>query len=201
MGRNEPVQIDMRTYARREHFNYYRNMAYPYTGVTVNVDITRFSCEVKARGWPFFLSFLYCAAHAANAVPEFRRRIDGDGITEYAWCDTSHTVARPDGTYGYCRLQSDMPYREYLARAIPLQEAVKTGAGLDTDGDEPSLFFVSTVPWLSYTALIQPVPIPAHSHPQIVWGKYFAQDGALLMPVTTLCHHALVAHRALLRGA
>lgn len=62
-----------------------------------------------------------------------------------------------------------------------------------SDGEEPlSLLFISSLPWLSYTSLVQPVPIPADSNPRITWGKYFEQEGKILIPVSILCHHALV---------
>ena len=53
-------------------------------------------------------------------------------------------------------------------------------------------FFISTLPWFSYTSLIQPVPSPADSNPRISWGRYFVQEGRTLLPVSVLCHHALV---------
>ncbi|MEG2119877.1 MAG: CatA-like O-acetyltransferase, partial [Pseudoflavonifractor sp.] len=46
--------------------------------------------------------------------------------------------------------------------------------------------------WLSYTGLVQPVPKPADSNPRITWGKYFNQEGKIFLPVSLLCHHALV---------
>ncbi|MCI8301410.1 MAG: chloramphenicol acetyltransferase, partial [Oscillospiraceae bacterium] len=46
--------------------------------------------------------------------------------------------------------------------------------------------------WLSYTALIQPVPSPADSNPRITFGKYFTQGDRVLLPVSLLCNHALV---------
>ena len=61
-----------------------------------------------------------------------------------------------------------------------------------TGGDPDELLFLSTLPWLSYTALVQPVPVPADSNPRITWGRYFEQGGRTLLPVTVLCHHALV---------
>jgi len=57
--------------------------------------------------------------------------------------------------------------------------------------------FCSCVPWLSYTALVQPVPQPADSNPRITWGKYFEQNGRVLIPVSTLCNHALMDGRHL----
>ena len=52
--------------------------------------------------------------------------------------------------------------------------------------------FVTSLPWLSYTALVQPVPSPADSNPRITFGKYFPQGGRVLLPVSILCNHALV---------
>lgn len=49
--------IDLNTCPRRAHFEHFRQMAYPYVGCTVNVDITDFLAAVKAKGQPFFLSF------------------------------------------------------------------------------------------------------------------------------------------------
>lgn len=41
------IQLDMATYKRKDHFDYFRHMAYPYVGTTVNVDITGFLEKVK----------------------------------------------------------------------------------------------------------------------------------------------------------
>ena len=57
---------------------------------------------------------------------------------------------------------------------------------------EKVCFFVSCVPWISYTSMVQPVPVPADSNPRITWGKYFQQGEQTVMPVTLLAHHALV---------
>ena len=55
-----------------------------------------------------------------------------------------------------------------------------------------SLFFVSTSPNITYTAIVQPVPQPADSNPRITWGRYFVQEGRTLLPVSLLCNHALM---------
>ena len=75
-----PLRIDMETYARRAHFDYFRAMANPYVGATANVDITEFLVDVKSRKLPFFRSFLHRVSHAANGVTGLRERIEGDGI-------------------------------------------------------------------------------------------------------------------------
>lgn len=190
-------KIDMNAYARRNHFNYFRSMANPYVGMTVNVDITDFLRKIREGKQPFFLSVLYHMANAANAIPEMRQRIVDDGIVEYDRCLTSHTVSLDDGTYCYCQLDCSRPFGDFIQYAQRAQELARQESGLD-DGDEPdSLFFVSTIPWVSYANIIQPTPSPADSNPRITWGKYFEQEGKILMPVTLLCNHALVDGRHL----
>ncbi len=126
-------------------------------------------------------------------MPEFRRRILNGGIVEYARCRTSHTVALEDETYCYCTLESAMPFAEYLPYAKREQERAKAARSIEEDAaDTGDLLFISTLPWLSYTALVQPVPAPADSNPRITWGRFYAEGEKTLLPVSVLCNHALV---------
>lgn len=185
-------ELDMGSYTRRAHFDYFRSLAYPYVGVTVNVDITDLVRRVREEELPFFLSLCYCVAQAANTVPEFRQRLHGDHVIQYDWCQTSHTEALDDGTYCYCTLESNMSFREYLPCAQAAQEQARKQRSLTDGVDADSLLFISSVPRISYTSLVQPVPSPADSNPRITWGKYFAQGDRYLLPLSVLCHHALV---------
>ena len=186
-------RLDMSSYARRAHFDYFRAMPNPYVGTTCQVDVTRFMQKIKAEKQPFFLSFLWYAAKAANAVPELRRRIDGEGIVEFSSCCTSHTEAKPDGSYAYCSLDCSLPLQAFLPYARERQAQARALGTIDEDGAESlSLFFVSCVPWFSYTALTQPVPSPADSNPRITWGKYETQGERVSLPLSILCNHALV---------
>ena len=69
--------IDMTKDPRSGQFAYFRQMLFPFAGVTAEVDITDFAA--RRQGRPFFLSFLYAVVRAANAVPQLRRRIRADG--------------------------------------------------------------------------------------------------------------------------
>ena len=82
--------------------------------------------------------------------------------------------------------------REFLPYAAAEQERVKAAPTLEDGEDGESLFFVSCVPWLSYTALTQPTPTPADSNPRITWGRWHRQEGRTLLPMTLLANHALV---------
>lgn len=184
--------LDLTRYPRYEHFQYFQTMAYPYVGLTVQADVTALRQATQDSGSSFFLACLYCAARAANAIPELRQRVIDGGIAEFDHCDTSHTVALADGTYRYCQLDCRMAFPEFLRTGRARQQAAAAAEGLDAEADETALFFVSCIPWVTYTAITQPVPCPADSNPRITFGKYELRDGTYRMPLTLLAHHGLV---------
>lgn len=184
--------IPLSDYKRRAHFEYFSSLAQPYAGLTVSIEIQDFLQVVKRKGYPFFLTFLYCVSRSANRIPELRQRIGEEGIRQYRHCPTSHTVALEDGTYCYCALRSDLPFEDYLPYAQAAQEAARTARSLEDGEEGESLFFVSCLPWVSYEALVQPTPFPADSNPRITWGAYRWEGERAVLPVSLLCHHALV---------
>ena len=184
-------EISLEDDPRRAQFAYFSTLANPYVGLTAEVDVGDFLARCHAIGWPFSLAMTYCAGLAANAIPALRRRIRNGGVVEFDHCRTSHTVLREDGVYAYCTLDPAQPFAQFLPEARRLQEAAREHGTLD-DGEEPlDLLFLSSIPWLHYTALTQPTPIPADSNPRITWGKYATEGGKTTLPVTLLVNHAL----------
>lgn len=188
--------IDLESYPRRSHFEYFRHLAYPYVGMTAQVDVTGLLAKAKELGGSSFLACLWAAARAANSVPELRQRIIGDSIAEFDYCQTAHTVALPDETFCNCRTDSTLPFEAFLAAGKAAQEEAKTHHGfVSTQEDETDLIFVSCVPWVAFTQVIQPTPIPADCNPRIVFGKYVPEGDRVKLPVGIQANHALVDGR------
>lgn len=186
-------KIDMEHYARRRHFEHFLSMSYPYVGVTQNVDVTDLVRFCKLRGYSFYLTFLHLAALAADEVEQLRQRIRNGGIVEYDRCPTSHIELLEDETYCYCTLRHHMPLDKYIPYAEEMRRRCRQNASIEEDDDVESMYFISSLPWLHYTAMIQPVAGGEESNPRITWGK-FEEDakGRLQLPVTLLAHHSLV---------
>ena len=185
--------IDMERDPRRAHFEYFRSLPMNQVGVTVNVDVTDLRGFCGETGASFYLAFMHCAALAADGVPELRRRIRDGGVVEYDACGTSHVELREDGTYGYCTLYHDRPFREYIAHAEAERARCREAASIEEDDDVEGLYFITSLPWLKYTQLTQPTAGGDESNPRISWGRYGADfRDRLMMPVTLLVHHALV---------
>lgn len=185
--------IDMETYPRKSHFEYFHSLAYPYMGMTANVDVTNLVRRAKQTGGSTFLACLWAAANAANAVPELRQRVVDGQIVEFDHCDTAHTVAMPDRTFCNCRTDCRMELDEFLLYGKQRQEEAMTHHGfVSTQDDETDLIFASCVPWVAFTQVIQPTPIPADYNPRIVFGKYIREGDQVLLPLHIQCNHALV---------
>lgn len=185
--------IDMSGNPRSGQFAYFRSMQDPWAGITVPVDITAFLAALRGR--PFFLSFLYAAMRAANAVPELRRRLLPDGrVVEYDHCDPSYTVIKPDGAgvYVYCLVEDDLTcYEKFVETGKCRQAEALTRGTLTEDGDVLANFFVSCVPWLHYTHIKEPAVGAGDSNPRFAWGKYREENGCIRLPVSVFVNHAL----------
>ncbi len=177
--------VDMQNDPRKAQFDYFRTFSNPYASVTVQCDIT----PLRDRK-PFFLTVLYCAIQAANSVKELRRRIVDGQVVEFDTCLSSHTVALPDESYCYCELDCDQPFDEFLPYAIEQVEKAKSAQSLE-DAHPERLYFVSSLPWLSFSGLHLPVPANPDSNPRITFGKAYEKDGKYWMPIDLTVHHAL----------
>ncbi len=183
--------IRLEDYPRRKHYEHFLHMANPYVGITVEVGVGALAAACKRRGLSFYTAFMHAAALAADAVPAFRQRVCAEGIAEYDSCPTSHIELLGDGTYCYCTLRHHLPAEAFFREAEARRAAARERASIEDGDDVESLYFITCVPWLRYTALLQPTD--GDSNPRISWGKYTPDgQGGLTMPVSVLAHHSLV---------
>lgn len=187
------MEVDLEHYPRRKHFEYFSSLQYPYIGVTNNVDVTEFVQFCKNEKYSFYLLFLHAVALAADSISALRQRIHNGRIIEYSACPTSHIELLENGTYCYCTLHHHMNLDKYIPYSARMRKQCRITGSIEEDKDVESMFFISTLPWIHYTALIQPVAGGDESNPRITWGK-FEEDhrGRIQLPVTILAHHGLV---------
>ena len=55
----------------------------------------------------------------------------------------------------------------------------------------PIYFFVSSLPWLSYTQIQHPCVSADDSNPRLSWGKFTEENGKVMLPVSLMFNHAL----------
>ena len=191
--------VDLETWPRREQYELYRDLAFPYFSMTADVDVTELRGLVRRLGESFTSAFSYAVARAANKVPEFRQRMhrqdrEPDEIREYAVVHPSITVMGDGGQFRFCVLPYAEDFDAFRKQAHPRIEEAKKAPSLWIVPDRDDFLFMTSIPWIRFTAMTHPVPLdPACSVPRIAWGKFQEdQDGRTRMPLNVQAHHAMI---------
>lgn len=174
-----------------KHFD---EMAFPYVGCTVNVDVTNLLEKVKEQGADFFLAVLYYVMSAANEVPVFRRRIIDGELWEFDRCESSHTITREDFTSATCNLDYNYEIDDFLCYAQKEQQKAKDNGVNEEAEDITSLIYISTKSLLSRFSLLTSLDKETMTNPRITLGRYVEDEETkkAVMPISVLCHSAIV---------
>lgn len=185
--------IDIESWERKNHYNYFKGLDYPHFNICGNLDITRFYGFIKENGRPFFITFLFMAVKAANGVREFRLRIREDKVVEHEAVSPSFTVMSSGAVFSFCTAEFADNYEEFFANASAEMEKNKAVVRVEDEPGRDDLLYITSIPWISFTGITHPVHMsPVDSVPRISWGKYFEENGRLKLPLSVQAHHALV---------
>lgn len=187
--------IDIETWNRKEHFEFFSKMASPYFGITTEVDCTKAYINAKENEHSFFAHYLHKSMIAVNSVEELRLRIIDRQVALFERINAGATVGRADGTFGFIFVNfSDNfePFTDELQKEI--QTVLNsTGLRLNDDDIKKDLIRHSTIPWTSFTGLLHPTNFDnTESVPKITFGKFNVRDGKKYLPVSIEAHHGLV---------
>lgn len=186
--------LDLDTWPRRQHFDWFRTYERPYFNVCAPVDVTRLSRACKESGTPFSLAYHYLSIQTANEIEPFRYRLRGDRVVVHEHVDCGTTVAVGDDlfVFGYVEYAEDLAsfcrnFEDELARI-----EARDGR-LEPAEERDDLVHYSVLPWLAFTSF-------SHARrdgnqdsiPKIVFGKTYHSEGRLLMPHSVEVHHALM---------
>ena len=185
--------IDLATWKRRDHYNLYKGLDFPYLNITANVDITKLLGWSKKLNTSLFSSVAFLTTHIANQIPELRLRIRGEMVVEHEIVHPSFTVLGEDETFGFATIDYSPIFSVFNQN---VHDGIEESRKNPTIHDEPGrddMIFLTTMTWVSFTQITHPVPLnPPDSFPRITWGKYFSQGEQILMPLSLLANHSLV---------
>jgi chloramphenicol O-acetyltransferase type A len=186
-------EIDMQTWARRDHFRTYSSFEQPLFGMCANVEIGAFYERVKALGISLNVAIIYTISRAANAIPEFRQRIRGDKVVEHDVVHPSTTILVAGDLFSYCTLEYSPDFSVFAVDAEERIAITKANPTLEDEEGRDDFLFMTAIPWVSFTSFMHPLPkCTGDSFPRIAWGKLFEEGGAMKMPLGVQAHHALM---------
>lgn len=191
--------LDLATWPRRAHYEFFRAYELPFWNVTVDLDVTDLVARSAQPGGPsFFLSTLHGALVAANAVEELRLRLRsepaGERVVVHERVHGGSTVLRPDETFAFAYFDFDPDFERFAAGASDVLGAVRATRGaLEPRPERDDLIHFSVLPWISFSSFQHARRLArGDSVPKIVFGRHRELAGRRLMPVSVEVHHALV---------
>jgi chloramphenicol O-acetyltransferase type A len=186
-------KLDLETWIRKDHFNFFNTFEEPFFGICVPLDCTFAHQSAKKAGVSFFLYYLHKAIVAANKIEPFRYRIEGSEVMVFDEVHPSATINRPNGTFGFSYIPYHESFDEFVKDATVEIDRVKNSSGLRPAGSGENVIHFSSLPWLNFTSLSHARNFSYQdSCPKISFGMMTESNGKLNMQVSIHAHHALM---------
>lgn len=185
--------IDLATWNRKEHFEFFSSFEEPFFGITTPIDMTIAYEKAKAMQIPFFVYYLHKTIAAVNQVENFRYRIEGKEVVLYDEIDASSTIMREDKTFGFSFMKFHSDVQVFTKIVETEIERIQVTSGLFTREFPENIIHFSAIPWINFTGLThsRSFTLP-DSCPKISWGKLIEENGKKIMSVAVTAHHGLV---------
>jgi chloramphenicol O-acetyltransferase type A len=184
--------IDVQTWSRREHFELFSTYGYPHWGMCANVDLTAFYPAVKQRGYSLTVAIVYLITRVSNAIPEFRYRIRDGKVVEHEIVHPGFTLLAEEDAFSFCFVDYDENFSTFAVKAAERIASVKEHPWVKQTPQDDVLY-MTAIPWVSFTSFLHPMRLqPEDSIPRFVWGKFFEENGRVMMPLGVQGHHALL---------
>ncbi|WP_259065228.1 CatA-like O-acetyltransferase [Mucilaginibacter sp. X4EP1] len=185
-------KLDLTTWKRRDHFNFFKTFHQPFWGITTAINCTQAYAYCKAANVSFFMYYLYQSLSAANSIREFKYRMEGDDVYEYRSISGSITVLRNDETFGFAYFDYNDDFNTFSKDTKLKLTAAKVTSGLRTDVNINNVIYYSILPGINFTSMQHAQHLGIQSSvPMIVFGQYQHSNGQVLLPISVHVHHAL----------
>ena len=183
--------IDMENWPRKEYFDqYFKNVPCTYSMV-VKLDIT----NVRKKGLRMYPAMMYYLTTVINRHVEFRMDIDKEGNVGYY--DKSlprYTVFHKDTeTFSTLWTEFDENLEKFTDAYIKDLAEFGDNHRLEGKPHTPRNYFsVSMVPWTTFEGLnINIQNGYDYLKPVFTLGKFYEENGKILMPIAIQVHHAV----------
>jgi len=197
--KRQPRTIDLDSWPRREHYEFFKPYPVPFFSITTSVDVAPLRKLLKARNVSFTVGLLYVLSRAGNDVPQFRQRIREDAPIEHACVHPGVTILCEEEVSQFCFLTYDEDFDRFARGASEAIERTRQGRALVPesiveDGRlRDDMLYCTSLPWFSFSGMLHPVgPDPMDSVPRIAWGRFEEKEGKLVLPLNVQAHHAFI---------
>lgn len=185
--------IDKNTWPRREVYDFFAPMDWPFYSLTFPVDVTPLRHYAKKRGLSFYLAMVYAVTKAMGSVEAFRYKCRGEDIILHDCLVPSFTDLTPGSeTFHITTLDAGDGLADFCRRGREAS-AVQTTFLVSGPWDADQLIYFSCLPWFPLTGFTNERQAdPSDSIPRVTWGKYEEREGHTILSLSLELNHRLV---------
>lgn len=190
----EYTAVDLSSWARKEHFEVFQSFAQCTINQTVQLDITALLKHIKEVGWKFYPSIISIIATVVNRHSEFRMAMKDNELVIWKEVHPSYTLFHKE-TETFSSLWSQFDGDIHHFQNVYAKDVSRYGDNLaywPKEETRENIFFISDIPWASFTSFnINVANMHNFFAPMFTFGKYYNQDGKVLLPFAVQVHHSV----------
>lgn len=185
--------FDIEKWNRKHTYHFFKTYDDPFFNICTHVDVAKLHALCKKNSFSFHLSLLFCILKTVNETIEFRLRLLDGNVVLFDTIHCGSTVLHEDNTFTFCYFPYTASVKEFNDAGRKILNAHLQRKELQPRSHDLDLIYSSSIPWTSFTSITH-----ARNHktgesiPKFAFGKYFQQDGKLLLPISIEVNHALM---------
>lgn len=187
-------KIDIATWPRREHFEFFRHTDLPFYNVNFNLDITGLGEFAERHSVPLNTLLIYITVKSMNSVENFRYRLREDSVILHDQLNPSFAHIKGDDdlfsmiTVDYCE-----DLIEFSKRTKDAIDSSTSYFDLSKLGRNDNFIFISPLPWIPFTGVDHTLSLKKNDGiPRISWGKIIDRNRTMQLPYNVQVNHMFV---------
>ena len=188
------TSVDLSRWARREHFEIFQTFAQSTFNQTVQLDITALLKHIKEADWKFYPTMIFLISKIVNRHPEFRMAMKDNELVVWDEVHPNYTIFHNE-TETFSSLWSHYDGNIHHFQKVYSEDMARYSnntAYWPKEESRENIFFISGIPWVTFTSFnVNVANMKNFFAPMFTLGKYFEQDGKVLLPFAVQVHHSV----------
>lgn len=186
-------KLNLKTWNRKEHFLFFKQMEEPFFGITTSIDCTKAYEKSKELNVSFFTYYLHKTLVAVNQIESFRYRIVADEVYVFDTINASATILREDNTFGFSLVEFNSDLENFAVITKKEIARIQTTKGLFTREFSENVIHFSALPWIDFSSFSHARSYTwPDSCPKISFGKIMEGNGKKTFSMSVHVHHGLM---------
>ncbi len=187
-------EINLDTWERKQHFMFFKAVAYPIYNITFDVDVTLVRMWAQEQKVSFNLALIYLSMKAMNSVENFRYRLRGETVVLHEITHPSFTDMNP-GSELFKMVNAPMQdeIKTFIVKAKEISQKQTVYFPFEEWVGRDDFVFFSLLPWVSFSAIDHTVNLKqGDAVPRVTLGKFREEKNRVLLPYNVQVNHLFV---------